>query len=74
MQPKEELTIPAFDPDTTFRGGDRVELHPGTDAWMQGDRYGVVASTYEDGRVEVQMDKSGRILICLPELLRILEL
>lgn len=26
-----------------FGIGDRVRLHPATDAWMQGDRYGRVA-------------------------------
>ena len=41
--------------------GKRVQLHPATDAWMRGDRYGVVVSV---GRklVRVKMDKSGRTL------------
>lgn len=43
----------------------RVELHPATDAWMQGDRCGVVErfSTHRDGGniiVHVKMDVSGR--------------
>lgn len=39
----------------------RVELHPATDAWMRGDRYGIVVKT---GRkyVHVRMDRSGRVL------------
>lgn len=43
----------------------RVELHPATDAWMRGDRYGIVASV---GRkyVHVKMDRSGRTLPVLP--------
>jgi hypothetical protein len=41
--------------------GKRVQLHPATDAWMSGDRYGVVVKV---GRklVSVKMDKSGRTL------------
>lgn len=27
---------------TTLKIGDRVKLHPATDAWMRGDRYGTV--------------------------------
>ena len=43
----------------------RVELHPATDAWMRGDRYGTVKSV---GRtyVHVVMD-SGRTLKVTPE-------
>lgn len=42
-----------------YNVGDRVELHPGTDLWMQGARYGTVVgvrSTRED-RVHVELDK-----------------
>lgn len=43
------------------RGGfpARVELHPGTDAWMSGDRYGDIVSL---GRkyAHVRMDRSGK--------------
>ncbi len=49
-----------------MRIGERVELHPGTDAWMRGDRYGeIVAVVEQHGRVmsvRVRMDKSGRVL------------
>ena len=54
--------------------GDQVELHPATDAWMRGDRYGTVTGVgrfrpYIDadgtasfaGQVFVLLDKSGRI-------------
>ena len=46
---------------TCFRIGDRVELHPATDAWMSGDRYGVVREiTFK--YLRVRMDKSDRLL------------
>jgi hypothetical protein len=44
---------------STFTIGDRVEICPGTDLWMQGARYGTVVGlvpTSED-RVRVEMDK-----------------
>lgn len=44
---------------STFAVGDRVEIHPGTDLWMMGARYGTVRKivpTSED-RVRVEMDK-----------------
>lgn len=40
--------------------GQRVELHPATDAWMMGDRYGEVVKigrTY----IHVKMDRSGKV-------------
>ena len=41
--------------------GDRVELHPARDAWMQGDRFGTVE--YVGRRiVKVRMDRSNRLL------------
>lgn len=42
-----------------FTQGMRVELHPATDAWMMGDRYGDVVLV---GRklVHVNMDRSGK--------------
>ena len=45
----------------TLKVGDRVEIHPARDAWMQGDRYGTVEYV---GRtvVKVRMDRSGRLL------------
>jgi hypothetical protein len=42
-----------------YQVGDRVEIHPGTDLWMRGARYGTVirmSSTPAD-RVHVRMDK-----------------
>jgi len=57
------------------RIGMRAELHPATDAWMQGDRYGDIVSVSKrersfvdprdprNGRIfTVLMDRSGRKL------------
>ena len=47
-----------------FTVGDRVELHPGTDLWMRGARFGVVVgiSLTPNDRVRVRLDKMpGRI-------------
>lgn len=44
--------------------GDRVELHPGTDLWMRGARYGTVVglSLTPADRVRVRLDKQpGRV-------------
>ena len=42
--------------------GDRVELHPGTDLWMRGARFGVVVglSVTPKDRVKVKLDKLPR--------------
>jgi hypothetical protein len=39
--------------------GDRIELHPATDAWMSGDRYGEVRK-FGKKYVHVLMDRSNR--------------
>lgn len=46
--------------------GDRVELHPATDAWMSGDRYGEVTKI---GRfyLYVKMDRSHLLRRLVPE-------
>jgi len=49
--------------------GERVELSPGTDAWMSGDRYGVVVN-HGTKYAWVRMGRSGRVLKLLPELLK----
>jgi hypothetical protein len=43
------------------RVGDRVQLHPATDAWMRGDRYGDVVKVGTK-HIHVKMDRSGRTL------------
>lgn len=54
-----------IDNGETVTIGDRVELHPATNAWMFGDRFGEVARI---GRkyVHVKMDRSGRTLQLIP--------
>lgn len=44
-----------------YNVGDRVEIHPGSDLWMRGARYGTVVrtSTTPKDRVHVKMDKTG---------------
>lgn len=47
--------------------GDRAELHPATDAWMRGDRFGMVVDVLPMGRnpserVLIRMDVSGKLL------------
>lgn len=48
-----------------FKNGQIVHVHPGCDAWMQGDRHGVVAAV---GRkyVTVRLTTSGRKLKFAP--------
>jgi len=48
--------------------GDRVQLHPGTDRWMMGDRFGNVTSVRKkDGAVRVKLDRSGKSLWFRPQ-------
>ena len=42
-----------------FSVGDKVQLHPATDTWMRGDRYGTVAKVTRS-RVSVTLDVSGQ--------------
>ncbi len=44
----------------SFSVGERVQLHPATDRWLQGDRYGEVTRI---GRklIHVKLDKSGQV-------------
>lgn len=49
-----------------FTVGTMVQLHPCTDQWMQGDRFGWI-QRIKDGLVHVKMDRSKRMLRCNPE-------
>lgn len=51
-----------------FKVGQRVQLHPATDRWMRGDRWGVV---YKLGRkyVELVMETTGAHLRVPPDLI-----
>lgn len=42
-----------------FTIGTRVQLHPATDAWMSGDRFGTVVKV-ATRFIHVSMDRSGR--------------
>jgi hypothetical protein len=42
-----------------FSLNDRVELHPATDAWMRGDKYGDIVKLGKK-YVHVKMDRSGK--------------
>jgi hypothetical protein len=49
--------------------GDRVQLHPATDRWMMGDRYGVVMEVKmckgparTNWKYRVKLDRSGKSL------------
>ena len=44
-----------------YNVGDRVEIHPATDLWMRGARYGTVVgrSLTPADRVRVKLDKTG---------------
>ena len=48
--------------------GKRVELHPATDAWMMGDRYGDVVDIMRNGNFKIRMDKSKKIRTVPPAL------
>jgi hypothetical protein len=64
----------AYRREASPRVGQRVELHPATDHWMRGDRYGVVTGVREDATVDVALDKSRRIIRFRPEdILRVVE-
>jgi len=41
--------------------GKRVELHPATDRWMMGDRYGVIVKVKCDSRYTLARIESAKI-------------
>ena len=50
-----------------FKVDQRVELHPGTDRWMMGDRFGTVTEVNaKRGVVCVLLDVSGKGVNFLP--------
>jgi hypothetical protein len=57
-----DLTLEDFQ-----KPGRRVEMHPSTDWWMRGDRFGrVTRIDRETGLLSVKLDKSGRTVRVLP--------
>ena len=70
-----------FHPNNDFQVGDRIEMHPATDAWMMGDRYGeIIKKTHTLGRnrtrypfrYHVKLDKSGRTTIMSSSLITLI--
>jgi len=58
---------------TMFKAGDRVELHPATDRWMMGDRFGTVIGKKRPRSgpigflaIKVKLDKSGKVIAFHP--------
>lgn len=43
-----------------FNIGDRIQMHPATDAWMKGDRYGIVVKVTKRS-IHIELD-SGRVI------------
>lgn len=41
---------------------DRVQLHPGTDLWMRGARFGTVVKVGRNKRVQVLLDVNDRVV------------
>lgn len=63
-------TVPGFD-GASFSVGDRVELHPSTDLWMRGARFGTVTRIHHDARkVRVKVDRIRRGVTAEPSLFR----
>lgn len=60
-----------YTPDQSFTIGDRVELSPACDLWMQGAKYGTVRGL-TDGAYLVRMDHQSvkRLQTITPDLLR----
>ena len=64
----------AFDIGNRFKVGDRVEMHPATDEWMRGDRFGEIVFRIRGSRqgmpgYRVKLDKSGRFIRTTAELI-----
>lgn len=38
-----------------------VELHPCTDQWIQGDRYGSIVARRKSGEILIRLDKSQKL-------------
>jgi hypothetical protein len=69
---KNPATFPNRPLSASFKVGDRVELHPATDSWMRGDRYGDIAKVGRDF-VYVKLDRSGRTKKFHPKNVNVIE-
>ncbi len=70
MNPKVPDTTKPINP--TIEIGQRVELHPATDHWMRGSRYGKVVHVRDDIKdnlkfLNVKLDTTGEIVKLLPQ-------
>ncbi len=45
-----------------YLDGRHVELHPATDRWMMGDRFGAIVRLRKDGAAYIKLDRSGKKL------------
>lgn len=54
-----------------MKTGERVQLHPATDAWMMGDRYGEIVKIGAK-YVHVKMDRSGKVRKLTPDLVELI--
>lgn len=57
-----------------YRVNDRIEMHPATDRWMRGDRYGNIVKI---GRrfLHIKMDRSGQTIRAEPSCIqRVMEI
>ena len=62
---REQLTMADFP-----QAGRRVEMHPCTDWWMRGDRFGTVTKVDKaKGLLHVKLDKSSRTVKVTPDLI-----
>jgi len=51
-----------------FTIGQRVQLHPATDRWMMGDRWGVITKVnVEQTILRIKLDVSGKTLSFHPK-------
>ena len=60
-QPDQEKRLATMD----FYVGQRVSMHPATDAFMMGDRYGEVVKVGKS-KIHVKMDRSGKTRLVSP--------
>ena len=50
-----------------FREGNRVQLHPETDLWMRGARFGEICGFTRNGKLRVRLDKMDHVTRIYPE-------
>jgi len=55
-----------------YKVGSRVELHPATDLWMKGARFGTVERVTWH-RLHVRLDATGRVVLLRPSDLNMAE-